>query len=747
MRRLLAHLAVFAIIAIGDLGGLFAPLNFAVGDLGFRLTPRPASGEIVLIEIDRHSLSQLNIWPWPRRYHAEVIERLMAAGAARIALDIDFSSPSNPADDQALADAIGRAGNRIVLPVFKQLVNRPGQAAQLAYTMPHELFARQAQLGSVTIRMESDGRVRRYPNAENWRGESVVSMARQLRQADRPGPDSFFIDYSIQPQTIPRLAYSDVMAGNFFPETVAGKAVIIGATAVELGDQHAVPLYRVIPGPVLQALAFESLTQGRALRYLPPFAVLGIALLMSILLGILLLRWSWRRGLAVVLGVVASAFGAGVWMQGSWPILFDFAPLLLVPILSYTLVLWFRIDDQAASIHEQRLDAMHRRAMMQSVVDDSFDGIAIVNESGYIDLFNPAAEAIVGVTAEEAIGKPIHWILPMVPETKALHRISEASLSDDTSTNLIGPIEVDMEADGDGIRTLEMIVSVSKLSVNRTVKGKFLQSERVMIYTFRDITERKKVEDEQRRAREQAEAANRAKTEFLANMSHELRTPLNAIIGFSEVMKLESFGPIGSPHYLEYLNDIFNSGSHLLDIINDILDMSKIEAGEFKPIMEPFDVISAARGALRLIAERADKNDVSVVPALPDYLPPMVADERMLKQILINLLTNAVKFTPAGGTVTLTLKTEGDGFLLRIADTGIGIPADKIATVMQPFGQADSSLQREYEGTGLGLPLVKSMVDMLKGRMEISSEVGVGTTVDIWLPANAAPAVAERMSA
>ena len=425
----------------------------------------------------------------------------------------------------------------------------------------------------------------------------------------------------------------------------------------------------------------------------------------------------------------------------------DSAPLLLVPILSYTMILWRRIDDQAASLQEQRLDAMHRRAMMQSVVYDSFDGIVIVNADGIIDLFNPAAEVIVDVRADDAVGKPIHRFLPMVPELEALHPRSEADHSGLPTTNLVGPLEVELTSGPDRVRTLELIVSVSKLSMQRTIKGKAPQSERVMIYTFRDITERKRVEDEQRHAREQAETANRAKTEFLANMSHELRTPLNAIIGFSEVMKLQVFGPIGSPQYLEYLSDIYNSGSHLLDIINDILDMSKIEAGELKPILEPFDVNDAAHGALRLIADRAEKNGITIVPELPADLPAIVSDERMFKQILINILTNAVKFTPEGGTVTLTAETGPEGFILRITDTGIGIPADKLDIVMQPFGQADTSLEREFEGTGLGLPLVKSMIDLLEGRMRILSEVGQGTTVEIWLPSRGAFPEADRMSA
>jgi signal transduction histidine kinase len=230
-------------------------------------------------------------------------------------------------------------------------------------------------------------------------------------------------------------------------------------------------------------------------------------------------------------------------------------------------------------------------------------------------------------------------------------------------------------------------------------------------------------------------AANRAKSEFLANMSHELRTPLNAIIGFSELMIGEMFGPLGE-RYRDYINDIHDSGRHLLTVINDILDLSKIEAGRMEVADEVFDLRGTVDSILRMAAERAAAGGIAIEVLLPEPPPQLCADERMIKQILINLLSNAIKFTHSGGRITIGAAPQEDGGIaLSVADTGIGIPADDLPNVGNPFWQIDGGLNRKFEGTGLGLSLCKRMTEMHGGTLVIASEVGVGTTVTVRLPA------------
>ncbi len=237
-------------------------------------------------------------------------------------------------------------------------------------------------------------------------------------------------------------------------------------------------------------------------------------------------------------------------------------------------------------------------------------------------------------------------------------------------------------------------------------------------------------------ARGLAEAASQAKSEFLATMSHELRTPLNAVIGFSQIMMTETLGPIGSTQYRDYAKDIHDSGVHLLEIINDILDLSKAEAGKLELDEDWVDVGDAVSAACRLIGPRAERAQLSVVERIPANLPPLWADERKLKQILLNLVSNSVKFTPAGGRVEVSASIEpANGLSILVQDTGIGIPSSDLQRVLEPFVQVENSLTRSYQGSGLGLPLAAKMTELHGGKLSIASQLGRGTLVRLAFPA------------
>lgn len=253
----------------------------------------------------------------------------------------------------------------------------------------------------------------------------------------------------------------------------------------------------------------------------------------------------------------------------------------------------------------------------------------------------------------------------------------------------------------------------------------------------REIEERKRVEEDLRNAKESAEASNAAKSRFLSNMSHELRTPLNAIIGFADVMRHKMFGPFDCDKYREYLDDIHHAAHHLLSIINDILDISRVESGRLDLREEKFDLNEALQSVTRLVGDQARRQELSLSLDVADQLPMIYGDRRILEQAFLNLLYNAAKFTPAGGAIGVKAWVDETGELaIAVADTGIGIAEEDLGKVMQPFGQVDSKLSRKHAGTGLGLPLSETFVKLHGGRLHIASRVGEGTTVTIRLPAS-----------
>ena len=253
-----------------------------------------------------------------------------------------------------------------------------------------------------------------------------------------------------------------------------------------------------------------------------------------------------------------------------------------------------------------------------------------------------------------------------------------------------------------------------------------------------DITDRVRLEEGLRQAKEEAEAASRAKSGFLAAMSHELRTPLNAVIGFAEIMHMQDAGSIGADEYADFVGHILSSGQHLLAMINDILDFARIEAGSLTLNIRPVDLGTLLRATLDVLARQAAASGVTLARDITEQTVVIRADEQRLRQVMLNVAGNAVKFTPAGGTVGVTMRPDmRGGAVITVSDSGIGIAEQNMAHVFEPFWQADSGLDRLKEGAGIGLPLARQLIALHGGRLELESRLGEGTKVTVHLPERA----------
>ena len=274
-RLFLSCLALWGGVAVLYLGGALEVVEVALIDTRFKLVTRTAHPNLVLVKIDSISLDEVGVWPWPRSLHAIVLERLLAAGATKVAFDIDFSSRSGEEEDARLEEALRHARGRVILPVFLQFRDHAGGAPEIDATEPLPRFRDHVVTASVNIRPDRDGMVRRMSLAASWEGRPVPTLAGILAASRAVAPDPYYIDYGIRFETIPQISYIDVLKGTFDPRTVAGRQVLVGATAIELGDMHTVPVWQALPGIAVQALAVQSIIQGRTLQRLPHFVILA----------------------------------------------------------------------------------------------------------------------------------------------------------------------------------------------------------------------------------------------------------------------------------------------------------------------------------------------------------------------------------------------------------------------------------------------------------------------------------------
>ena len=383
-----------------------------------------------------------------------------------------------------------------------------------------------------------------------------------------------------------------------------------------------------------------------------------------------------------------------------------------------------KVELRTRSLSDEIVARQETEAELRKVtraVEQSTNMIFITDTKGTIEYVNHRFTEMTGYTEKEAIGQTSRLLKSGRTPKEVYEDLWETLL---TGNEWRGELQ-DRRKDGSLYWASVSIAPVQDETGEVTH----------FVSMHEDITVRKEAEKAMWEARNAAEIANKAKTDLLANMSHELRTPLNAIIGFSEAMQSQIFGPLGNPQYVDYTNYIQSSGAHLLQLINDILDVSALETGKLRLREQLVDVGEICEASMRIVQPKALDNLIAISSLNGVVLPRLNADPLRLKQILINLLSNAVKFTPKGGEISCDAFVDDDGkMVITVTDTGIGMDQEEIAVAFAKFGQVDSSLSRSQEGTGLGLPLTKGLVELHGGEMDLESEKGKGTRVIIRFP-------------
>jgi PAS domain S-box-containing protein len=430
-----------------------------------------------------------------------------------------------------------------------------------------------------------------------------------------------------------------------------------------------------------------------------------------------------------------AGISANLYLQVMHGIALEIVPAIILPavLLTYALLRENLRNEQAMFIKEMSL--LHKDTLLRTVFENTYDSVFVVNEDNEIVYANSSALGLMGRQGETVLGCSVDEFCPNFEPGSAAHKISHFLRMAKREESQIGPHPTAIQRANGMIKDIELTVGSVRLErvdgpLEKRTRDRFLY-----VCNFWDANVRSRFEGIRGADYEDQVMANRAMSEFVANMSHELRTPLNAVIGFSEIIKAEMLGPVGTPQYIDYAEDIYRSGTHLLEIINDILDIAKVESGKAELQEEEVGVVELIKSCIKLIEQKAEQSEVKVhvLPISEPYR--LYVDKRKLKQVLINLLSNAVKFTPRGGGLEVDAALKADGsFTLSVSDSGIGMRSQDIAIALAPFGQVASSLNRNYEGTGLGLPLVKSLVDAHGGHLNIKSRLHIGTTVTVSLP-------------
>ena len=737
-RLLLACVIAGAVTVLHAVGGLKLADN-AIRDFYMRTVDMPASGDIVVVEIDAVSLQRLGQWPWPRGHHARVVGNLLDAGASRVALDISFSSPSDAAQDSRLATAAANAGDRLVLPIFQQLETNPDGRTLMLVDRPLPQLFPDTPLASINVRPDGDGITRQFAVTDRIDNIVVPFMATAMLPAEFEldptvrAQGTYDIDFGVDPRTIPRLSYADVLLGRFDAADVAGRSVLIGATAIELGDVLAVPRWANMAGPLVIATGFETM---RLDRIAPPLDALWFVFALCLASALAPACNGSTRVVGILVPVtvqLAGLAGIGALLYAEWALRLDVAPMVLALIVAQGVQIGRVVSIQARRIAAQNREAERRQALLRSVVATSIDAVVITDRFGVIRLVNPACESVFGYASRDLVGGEANLLIS--PNDRLAGDLGEMLRGGDVS-HLRFPLDVEgRHADGSALALELALATVAGPELGATVGHQDDEDEQFYIYVFHDVSAQRQLEASRRQALEAQIEAERAKADFLATASHELRTPLNHIQGFSSLLTAGVGGTL-SDKQSEYVSDIAAASHHLLELVTDIL--SYAEQAEEDPVgtmqvVAVADLLAAARSQ---VDELAEERQVHVAVSGNGKGAAVNVERSNFERGLMHVLRNAIQFSPVAGRVTVTAQQAParNEVKIAIADNGPGMAPEQIDHVLGAFGQVESAHSRSHGGLGIGLSIARVSAERHGGRLAIESVQKQGTIVTFVLP-------------
>lgn len=717
--KLVIAAGVLALVVAFATGG-FHTLNSGLANVVFDVHERPASGDIVIVAFDQDSRTALGGQSATREQHAQLIRSLTVAGAARIGMNFDFHKTSFENVDSSLIEAAKQASGRLVLSATSEQAFTDDE--RVSFREPFSALSAVVELGGIHLHLDDHGHVHEHQLVHAWRNGVIQSFASEVVESKITEPQHFCLDFSIDPSSIPTYSYIDVLNRQVPASMIKGKYVFVGSTEGFTGDTTLVPVHGTLSEIELHALAGEALVQGRLITQPSPFIDVLVALLVFLGLTRIFLIFSGKTNTIIAATTAVAMIGLFVaaLCYSTWHL--PLGSSLLALMLALGASTYIRLNKNSRDLFKHAFEARERDELMKSIITTNFDGVVVCNERDRVYFINPTAAKMLNWSIEGAIGR----------EREALLSLPDDFIIPDVTTQIAETVIT--RADGNQL-DVELAITQSVLTPLETRHERRQRGRTYHIYTFRDISARKKAEKSMAEAADRAVQADHLKSEFILNMSHELRVPLNSIIGFSEVIKQELYGSVGSPQYKGYAEDIFASGTHLMSIIDDLIEVSQIASGKVELNDTEIDMERMFAECLQIVRAYPDASRKVISASMRPGCPNLIADARALRQILINLLSNAIKFTHEGDGIRLSAAPSIDGGVeIMVSDDGIGIPPEEMDRITEAFHQIDRTEHRKNAGTGLGLHIVQSLAQLHGATVSVTSTVNSGTQVRVVFP-------------